>query len=119
MVPGLETVNTWASLHHERLGGKGYPFGSREFTLGSRIVAVADVFTAITENRPYRSGMARAQCLTVLDELVADGAINGDVVVALRGDFEQVHHIRYHVGRVLLTAIEFLSRLSQINRSGP
>ncbi|BCO27765.1 3'3'-cGAMP-specific phosphodiesterase 1 [Rhodoferax lithotrophicus] len=94
MVPGLETVNTWAALHHERLDGKGYPFRSRELTLGSRIVAVADVFTAITENRPYRSGMARAQCLAVLDELVTDGAINGDVVAALRGDFEQIHHIR-------------------------
>ncbi|MDD2881107.1 MAG: HD domain-containing protein [Rhodoferax sp.] len=94
-VPGLETVNTWASQHHERLDGKGYPFRSRELTLGSRIVAVADVFTAITENRPYRSGMARAQCLAVLDKLVADGAIDGDVVAALRGDFEQIHHIRH------------------------
>ncbi|MES2879119.1 MAG: HD domain-containing phosphohydrolase [Pseudomonadota bacterium] len=94
MVPGLETVNTWASLHHERLDGQGYPFRSRDIPLGSRIIAVADIFTAITENRPYRNGMNQAQCLAVLDKLVADGAIDGDVVAVLRDDFEEIHHIR-------------------------
>lgn len=94
MVPGLETVNTWASLHHERLDGRGYPFRTRDIPLGARIVAVADIFTAITENRPYRAGMERTQCLAVLDQLVSDGAIDGDVVAVLRGDFEEIHHIR-------------------------
>lgn len=93
-VPGLETVNTWASLHHERLDGRGYPFRPRELPLGSRVIAVADIFTAITENRPYRRGMDRTQCLAVLDQLVADGAIDGDVVGVLRTDFDQIHHIR-------------------------
>lgn len=93
-VPGLETVNTWASLHHKRLDGRGYPFRPRELPLGSRIIAVADIFTAITENRPYRRGMDRLQCLAVLDQLVAEGAIDGDVVAVLRHDFDQIHHIR-------------------------
>lgn len=93
-VPGLETVNIWASLHHERLDGKGYPFRSRELPLGSRIIAVADIFTAITENRPYRRGMDRTQCLEVLSQLVAEGAIDGDVVAVLRNDFDQIHRIR-------------------------
>lgn len=94
MVPGLETVNTWASLHHERLDGKGYPFGPREIPLGSRIVAVADVFTAITEDRPYRKGMGQAQALKVLDQLALEQAIDGDVVAALRKDFGELHLIR-------------------------
>lgn len=94
MVPGLETVNTWASLHHERLDGTGYPFRTRDIPLGSRIVAVADIFTAITEDRPYRTGMNRAQCLAVLDKLVAEGAIDGDVVAVLRDDFEAIQHTR-------------------------
>ena len=53
-VPGLGTVNTWASQHHERLDGKGYTFRSHELSFSSRIVTVADVFTAITENCPCR-----------------------------------------------------------------
>lgn len=94
VVPGLETVNTWASLHHERLDGKGYPFGPREIPLGSRIVAVADVFTAITEDRPYRNGMGQVQALKVLDQLALEQAIDGDVVAALRKDFDELHLIR-------------------------
>ncbi|HJU71264.1 MAG TPA: HD domain-containing phosphohydrolase [Paucimonas sp.] len=94
MVPGLETVNTWASLHHERLDGSGYPFRPRKIPLGARIIAVADIFTAITEHRPYRRGMSRAECLAVLDRLVLEKAIDGDIVAVLRNDFEELHHIR-------------------------
>ena len=93
-VPGLETVNTWASLHHERLDGKGYPFRQQEIPLGSRIIAAADVFTAITEDRPYRKGMDQAQSIDVLDRLVLDRAIDGDVVAMLRSNFNEFHFIR-------------------------
>ncbi|MBC7858920.1 MAG: HD domain-containing protein [Burkholderiaceae bacterium] len=94
MVPSLELVATWAALHHERLDGAGYPFRTREIPLGARIIAVADIFTAITEDRPYRVGMERAQCLAVLDQLVGEGAIDGDIVAVLRADFEQFHQVR-------------------------
>lgn len=94
MVPGLETVNTWASLHHERLDATGYPFRTGTIPLGSRIIAVADIFTAITEDRPYRDGMDRVQCLAALDKLVAERAIDGDIVALLHDDFDKIHHIR-------------------------
>lgn len=94
MVPGLETVNSWASLHHERLDGTGYPFRTRDIPLGARIIAVADVFTAITEHRPYRSGMTRAQCLAVLNQQVADGALDGDIMALLHADYDTIHQIR-------------------------
>jgi len=93
MVPGLETVNAWASLHHERLDGTGYPFRERDIPLGARIIAVADVFTAITEDRPYREGMRQEQCLAVLDKLVVEHAIDGDIVAVLRKDFEKMQHV--------------------------
>lgn len=58
-ISGLDTVNSWASFHHERLDGKGYPFhhGDDVLSLGARIMAMADVLTAVTEDRPYRAGM--------------------------------------------------------------
>lgn len=93
MVPGLETVNTWASLHHERLDGTGYPFRPRDIPLGARIIAVADVFTAITEDRPYRRGMKRSQCLALLDRLAREGAIDGDIVAILRTGFDEMHDV--------------------------
>lgn len=94
MVPGLKTVNTWASLHHERLDRQGYPFRSHEIPLGSRIIAVADIFTAITEDRPYRMGMDRIRSIEVLDQMVLDKAIDGGIVAVLRNDYDEFHRIR-------------------------
>jgi len=57
---GFDTIRNWAAFHHERPDGSGYPFHVKDdaFDQGCRIVALADVFTALTENRPYRTGMA-------------------------------------------------------------
>jgi HD-GYP domain-containing protein (c-di-GMP phosphodiesterase class II) len=88
MVPGLEEINTYASLHHERLDGCGYPFRKQVIPLGARLIAVADVFTAISEKRPYRDKMNRAQSLAVLDKFVNEGALDGDIVSLVRLHFD-------------------------------
>ena len=61
----LEPIDAYAEIipivlqHHERFDGKGYPDGlsGEEIHLGARILAVADVFDALTSDRPYRDGM--------------------------------------------------------------
>ena len=75
-----------ATLHHERLNGTGYPFGLKdaEIPLDARIIAVADVFDALTEDRPYRGPMPFAKALGILDEEVGDGKLDGDVLGSLR-----------------------------------
>ena len=56
--------------HHERWDGKGYPFGlqGEETPFLARLVAVADAFSAMTMDRPYRKGMDREKALSVLEE---------------------------------------------------
>jgi len=95
-IGGMPQIAEWAAFHHERLDGQGYPFRhrGRDLTLGSRIMAVADVFTAVTEDRPYRKGMSKEEALSVLDRLVQNGGIDGDVVSALRSDFETINDLR-------------------------
>ncbi|MDW8404708.1 GAF domain-containing protein [Chloroflexus sp.] len=62
--------NSWTALaqHHERLDGRGYPFGLRgeDISLFGRIVAVADVFDALTSHRPYRPPMPIDQVFALL-----------------------------------------------------
>lgn len=89
-VAGLEEVCTYASLHHERLDGTGYPFRAPEVPLGARIIAVADIFTAISEHRPYRPGMTRLEALTLLDRQVQSGAIDGDIVRLIPRHYEEL-----------------------------
>lgn len=95
-VPGLEQVALWGGQHHERLDGTGYPHGRKgdELDLATRIVAVADVFTAITEDRPYRKGMPYATAMSVLRTQARDGLLDGRVVEALLERFDEVDDVR-------------------------
>ena len=75
--------------HHERLDGQGYPrcLRSDEIDLATRIVTVADVFDALTADRPYRGAMPIEQALAILDGDVGS-AFDGDCVAALQSRFD-------------------------------
>lgn len=61
---------TMASLHHEKLDGSGYPWKvpAEGLDLQARILVVADVFEALTADRPYRAGMPIAAALALLEK---------------------------------------------------
>lgn len=96
MIKQFDTINTWASFHHEKLKGNGYPFhiAGENLSLGSRIMAVADIFTAITEDRPYRKGMSSEESIRVLTGMVQDGSIDGKVVDVLIENFDEINTLR-------------------------
>jgi HD-GYP domain-containing protein (c-di-GMP phosphodiesterase class II) len=54
--------------HHERLDGKGYPRGltATQLSLDTRIVSIADVFDALTADRPYRAALSSAEALILM-----------------------------------------------------
>lgn len=91
-VPGLEKVTAWASQHHEKLSGQGYPNGlsGSAITLGSRIMSLADVFTALREDRPYRAGLENGETLRILDEMTAGNALDPDLVSLLRANLDEL-----------------------------
>jgi HD-GYP domain-containing protein (c-di-GMP phosphodiesterase class II) len=59
-----------AYYHHERWDGKGYPEGLRgkDIPLSARIVALADVYDALTSDRPYRKAMSHAEARQIIVE---------------------------------------------------
>jgi HD-GYP domain-containing protein (c-di-GMP phosphodiesterase class II) len=95
-IEGFETINRWASFHHEKLNGEGYPFhlSGDSIPLGSRIMAVADIFTAISEDRPYRKGMAMERVVSILNAMVKDNSICPYVVSILLDNLETVDEVR-------------------------
>ncbi len=98
-IGGMPQIAEWAAFHHERLDGEGYPFqhDARNLTLGARIMAVADVFTAMIEDRPYRRGLDEREVLAHLRREVAGGALDGDVVAALGRDLDVIDAARREV----------------------
>jgi HD-GYP domain-containing protein (c-di-GMP phosphodiesterase class II) len=91
----LNLVSSWSSLHQERLDGSGYPFhlGEDDLPLGARLMAVADVFTGITENRPYRKGMTREEALGVLHEM-STRELDPRLVSLLESHYDSISHAR-------------------------
>ena len=83
-IPGFAELAPLAAAHHERLDGGGYPYGLRagNLTMPMRILAVADVFEALTSARPYRPAM---DVETALEIVRADAPqrLDGEAVEAL------------------------------------
>lgn len=52
---------------------------------------MADIFTAITEDRPYRAGMSRNEAQELLNKQVTGGAIDGDIVALLHDNFDEIN----------------------------
>lgn len=63
-----ERVVEWAAYHHERIDGKGYPFAldGDAMPQGSRIMVIADIFTALTEERPYRKALSVGEAFDII-----------------------------------------------------
>ena len=74
-----------AGAHHERLDGKGYPRGlaGDEIALETRIITTADIFDALTADRPYRAAMPVTKALAIMSEMVGT-PIDADCFAALR-----------------------------------
>jgi HD-GYP domain-containing protein (c-di-GMP phosphodiesterase class II) len=67
-VPGCEHLAPMAGAHHERLDGGGYPRGlaAPQLTMPMRLLAVADVYEALTSDRPYRPALSSDDALAVM-----------------------------------------------------
>ncbi len=78
-----ENVAFYAATHHEALNGKGYPnhYKAENLPLQSRILAVADIFEALTAaDRPYKPAKTLSESLTIMGFMVKDGHLDKDLV---------------------------------------
>ncbi len=89
-VPSFGEMARIAGRHHERLDGTGYPFGLKggELLLEDRIVAVADVYGALVEDRPYRKGLEAEQIIALLKKEVS-GRLDPECFEALLAVMEE------------------------------
>ena len=85
----FEDIRDWASYHHEKLDGSGYPFGKKgdELTTNERIMACVDIYQALTEKRPYKDGMSHEKACEILGDMAVKGWIDRDIVSVVRKCF--------------------------------
>jgi len=80
-----------AGAHHERLDGNGYPRGLRaeEISIETRIITCADIFDAITAERPYRGAVPVDRTLEIMADSVGK-AIDGECFAALKDTVRRI-----------------------------
>lgn len=80
-----------AGQHHERLDGKGYPYAltAEELCLEVRILSVADVFDALSAERPYRAALPIATVFAIMEKDVGT-ALDGRCVAALQSSLARL-----------------------------
>jgi len=113
-IQGFEQISTWAAYHHEKLNGNGYPFHVKDgdFSKLARIIGVADIVTAITEDRPYRPGMDSIKAIGILREMVEEGSIDVSIVDLVEENFSRINSVRKTAQE---KALKEYSALSNIN----
>jgi response regulator RpfG family c-di-GMP phosphodiesterase len=78
----LQRVPEYAGGHHERMDGKGYPKGltREEMSVPARVMAVADVFEALTaSDRPYKRGKTLTECLQIMSNMTLNNHLDPDL----------------------------------------
>jgi HD-GYP domain-containing protein (c-di-GMP phosphodiesterase class II) len=99
-MPHFELLRNIVAFHHEALDGSGYPYGiaGGEIPIEARIAAVADVFDALTSQRPYKPAWSNQDALALLQQqsgtkfdadCVAVLAQNMDLIAEIQSRFDE------------------------------
>jgi len=95
----IDVMRNIAEYHHETMDGQGYPMGMKGKTIPieARIIAVADVFDALTSRRPYKMAWTNEEAFTALRRL-AGKQLDPDCVEALIRSADRLDEIqrRFH-----------------------
>lgn len=91
----FQDITIWASYHHEKLNGKGYPFRLKdsEIPYEARIITIADIYSALLEDRPYRKGIKENKVLSYMKRLSKENYIDKDIFETLYENREELSNI--------------------------
>lgn len=81
-----------ALRHHEKLDGSGYPMGltGAELTQPQRLMAVADIVSALCMSRSYKEAFPKEKCLSILGDMRDRGQLDRDMVDLIEREFDQI-----------------------------
>lgn len=76
-IEGIEDIAEWAGNHHEKLNGTGYPekLDRKTLTREDEIIAIVDIYQALTEDRPYRKSVEHEIAMNIMSNMAERGEI--------------------------------------------
>lgn len=91
-LPALHDIRDWASFHHEKADGSGYPFHyiSSDYGVEHLIVMLSDIIQAVIQDRPYRHGLPKDQVMDILEYIAAKQPMFGPLMAVVRQDYDLI-----------------------------
>lgn len=87
-----ESIARISLRHHEKLDGSGYPLGlsGEELTVCERIVAVADIVSALCGTRSYKEAFPKERVLNIIGQMAEAGQIDSEIVDLIKSKFDWI-----------------------------
>lgn len=101
---GLDDLRDIATLHHEKLDGTGYPFGLKEdeISLEVRIVAIADVLSALVYKRMYKGEFPKDKVVSILSEMASNNKIDDEICSLVIDNYDLImNKVRINTEKML------------------
>lgn len=88
-VEGFGEIVEYASNHHEKVDGTGYPYrlAGSDLSELEKVMAVCDVYQALTEERPYRTGLPKQKVWDIMDDMASKGHLDMGLTQKLKEIF--------------------------------
>jgi HD-GYP domain-containing protein (c-di-GMP phosphodiesterase class II) len=94
-IPGFEDISRWASHHHEIPDGEGYPFHLEAAALSreSQLLRGADIFQALSQDRPYSGRLSAETILGHLRKLKEAGKLDFAIFAAIEDNLQRIYEL--------------------------
>ncbi|VYU62089.1 HD domain-containing protein [Clostridium tertium] len=101
---GVDDLRDIATLHHEKLDGSGYPFGLKgdEISLEVRIVAIADVVSALVNRRSYKDEYSKEKVISILSDMALNNKIDSEISNLVINNYDYImNKVRINTEKIL------------------
>ena len=114
-----DNVYKIAMRHHEKVNGKGYPYGieAEDMTLAEKIVAVADIYSALSGKRSYKEKFDKEKIISIMEQLAEQCQNDKEVIQVLVDNFDEItNYVEQECTEILNNYVRLKERYQKIHK---
>ena len=115
-----DNVYKIAMRHHEKVNGRGYPYGieDEEMTLAEKIVAVADIYSALSGKRSYKDKFDKEKIISIMEQLAEQSHNDKDVIQVLVDNFDEIsNYVEQECAEILNNYLKLKERYEKLHET--
>jgi len=116
MQEGYVNMLTIIRQHHERMDGSGYPDGLNavDILVQSRLMAIVDIYDAVTQERHYKPAFTRSEALKILKKEVEEGKLDAELVKFFLNNIDKIETLSERVKSTRITHLSEIGNLASL-----